>query len=154
MNDRDSLGRAGIGAGQRKLRAKVTPARFGIGNRVRAIVLARAFRFSKYQQGSAQGTGERKSHREPQCRAIAVYKSLIDRLAGERVGPSWLRQAWRAVLLREPAPRLRYLNCSVSDQSGLKNVREQCTERRYCQQSWHTGNSINSLRTLSPHGSD
>ena len=48
-------------------------------------MLPRALRFSPYQQGSAQGTGERKSRRNPQHNAIAVNKSFIDRLARERV---------------------------------------------------------------------
>ena len=45
----------------------------------------RRVRFSPYQQGSTKGTGDRESRRNPQHNAIACNKSVIDRLARERV---------------------------------------------------------------------
>jgi hypothetical protein len=43
------------------------------------------FCVGRYQHGSGQGTGDRKSRRNPQNDAIASNKSFVDRLARQRV---------------------------------------------------------------------
>jgi hypothetical protein len=89
------------------------------------------FRFSPYQQGCAQGTGEGESGGNPQHQAIASDKSFVDRLAHERVVRFGCGKP--GTLPFDVSP-LRGRNAEIAHlpiQCGLENTGEKRPERRY-----------------------